>query len=134
VGPQEADAKPWRKVELELVARRGDRRGDCSTARPGALKAARKKRSGGSGRNDDVAFGYGGKKRRMPFSLVANRAYGSKDPPPQGRAMRAGLVGGGGGYGYAHFLEAGAGAAFFFGAGVALDDFTKFLHAGIFLA
>ena len=41
---------------------------------------------------------------------------------------------GGGGDGYAHILELGAGAAFFFGAGVALDDFTEFADAGIFLA
>ena len=34
------------------------------------------------------------------------------------------LAGGGGGDGYAEFFELGAGAALFFGAGVALDDFA----------
>jgi len=45
-----------------------------------------------------------------------------------------GLVGGGGGYGDAHVFEAGTGAAFFFGAGVASDDFAEFFDAGGFLA
>ena len=40
----------------------------------------------------------------------------------------------GGGGGDAEFLEFGAGAAFFFGAGVALDDFAEFADAGVFLA
>ncbi len=38
-----------------------------------------------------------------------------------------------GGNGYAQIFEAGAGAAFFFGAGIALDDFAEFLDAGGFL-
>src|SRR5579864_9081462 len=40
----------------------------------------------------------------------------------------------GGGCGDAEFLEFGAGAALFFGAGITLHDFTKLFHAGGFLA
>ena len=43
-------------------------------------------------------------------------------------------MGSGGGDGYAHILELGAGAAFFFGARVAADDFAKFFDAGRLLA
>ena len=51
----------------------------------------------------------------------------------QAKVSSCGLVGGSGGYGDAHVFEAGASAAFFFGAGVALDDFAKFLDSGILL-
>ncbi len=43
-------------------------------------------------------------------------------------------MGGGRGDGDAHVFQFGARASFFFCAGIALDDFTKFLDAGIFLA
>ena len=44
------------------------------------------------------------------------------------------LVSGGRGNGDAHIFQFGARTSFFFGARIALDDFTKLLHAGIFLA
>ena len=45
-----------------------------------------------------------------------------------------GLLGSGGGCGYAKFLELGAGAALFFGAGVAFYDFAEFADACVLLA
>ncbi len=51
-----------------------------------------------------------------------------------GVGRRERLVSGGGRDGYAHIFELGAGPAFFFGTGVALDDVAEFPNTSILLS
>jgi len=96
------------------------------------------RRHAGTRRQDEEgslrAFGMTGYflRRREPRGREAGSEAGSEAWSEARGGVE--LMGGGGGDGYAHVLEFGAGAAFFFGAGVALDDFAKLLDAGIFLA